>query len=170
MSDETSDKKWYHANWLKAAVVGGAGYLLGSIFPAGYMNYLVRSILFPETLIYQEPEFDRTRLNGATTVTVRDLVELLETNPSLFESQYLDKPVKFTGSVEHFLDGAGRPNGQTVTIDTGERYGPSIIITFDDRTTDDVLALREGENMTARCLVTGTSSNSIHMEHCEGLE
>jgi hypothetical protein len=165
--DQAEHLPWYKANLLKIFLVGGLGYLLGSVFPAGYLNYLVRSQLFPETLVQREPPFDRSLLEGAKEVKISDLTSTLDANPSLFESQYLEKPVIFQGRVKYFLDGPLGSDGQTLSVDTGSRYGPSLIVSFDDRKSEDVLSLREGKTMRALCFVTGTTNDSIHMQHCE---
>ena len=84
---------------LHFCLVALAGYLLGSFLPAGYVSYLVRSKLAPETLPYQEPPFDRAKLDGARYVPTQVLLGALETNPQLFRQTYENKPVIVSGTV-----------------------------------------------------------------------
>lgn len=154
-------------DWLKIALIGMAGYLAGSFFPAGYVRYLVQSKLFPETLAYQEPKFDRAKLRGAAAVTPKVLTDTFDANPAVFQQRYLNKPVKLSGTVKYFLKGSSSKDELTLTLDTGGDYETGIIMTFDDPQTAGVLALREGGQVSATCLASGTSSDNVHLSHCE---
>lgn len=153
--------------WLKIAVIGMAGYLLGSFFPTGYVRYFIQSNLFPETLVYQEPKFDRNLLKGAIQVTPEELTQTLDANPSLFGQKYMDKPVKLTGTVKFFLKGSTTPDKLTLTLTTGGDYGTGVIMTFDDPKSPDVIALRKERPFTALCMASAISSGNVHLNHCE---
>ncbi len=165
MEEEISERRWYQADWLKVTLIGGAGYLLGSIFPAGYVNYLVRSTLFPETLVYQEPEFDVSLLNGAEEVTAKLLLSTLENNPSDFAAKFIDKPVRITGTIDWFMESDAGDKDATLTLDTGNRYD-NVFLSFDDASDPKVIALDKGGSVTASCIVTGTTNSGVHMRHC----
>jgi tRNA_anti-like len=154
-------------DWLKIALIGMTGYLVGSFVPAGYVRYLVQSKLFPETLAYNEPKFDRAKLRGAVAVSPKTLTDAFDTNPAVFQQRYLDKPVKLTGTVKYFLKGSSSSDELTLTLDTGGDYETGIIMTFDNPKAAGVLALREGAQLTATCLASGTSSDNVHLSHCE---
>ena len=153
--------------WLKIAAIGMAGYLLGSFFPAGYVRYFIQSQIFPETLAYQKPAFDRSKLEGAIQVTPSELTNALDTNPSLFQQKYLDKPVKLTGRIKFFLNGSMSSDGLVLTLDTGGDYETGVIMTFDDPKADGVVALRKEGPVTAVCMATAISSDNVHLDHCE---
>lgn len=152
---------------LKIAVIGMAGYLLGSFFPAGYVRYLVQSKLFPETLVVEQPKFDRAKLQGAATVSPDELTDTLDNSAGLFRQKYLDKPVKLSGTIKYFLNGVSSDNELTLTLDNGRDYGTGIIMTFYDAKSAGVVALRKDGPVTATCMITGVSSDSVHLNHCE---
>jgi hypothetical protein len=162
---ETTEKP--KLEWLKITLIGMAGYLLGSFFPAGYVRYFIQSNLFPETLVYQEPKFDRSLLKSAIEVTPEQLTSTLDTNPSLFGQKFMDKPVKLTGVIKFFLEGSSNPEKLTLTLTTGGDYGTGIIMTFDDPKSPDVIALRKEKPVTAVCMATAISSDNVHLDHCE---
>ncbi|MDB5680678.1 MAG: hypothetical protein JWO16_483 [Sphingomonas bacterium] len=153
--------------WLKIVFIGMAGYLLGSFFPAGYVRYFIQSKLFPETLSYKEPKFDRAKLQGAALVTPEELTSTFDANPGLLRKKYLDQPVKLSGTIKYFLEGSASSDGLTLTLDTGGEYGTGIIMTFGDPTSPSVTALRKSGPVTAVCLVSGTTSDNVHLNHCE---
>ena len=153
---------------LKIALIGMAGYLLGSFFPAGYVRYFIQSKLFPETLAYQPQSFDRSKLSGAVSVLPSELTDTLDQNPSLFRQKFLDKPVIVSGTVKFFIDGALGSDGLTLTLDTGDGFGDTgIFMSFDDPKADGVVALRKGGPVTATCMTTGMTTDSVHLGHCE---
>jgi hypothetical protein len=154
-------------NWLKIALIGMTGYIAGSFLPAGYVRYLIQSKLFPETLAHNEPKFDRAKLRGPAAVAPKTLTDAFDTNPAVFQQRYLDKPVKLTGTVKYFLKGSSSNDALTLTLDTGGDYETGIIMTFDDPRAAGVLALREGGQVTATCLASGTTSDNVHLSHCE---
>jgi len=152
---------------LKVAVIGMVGYLAGSFLPAGYIRYFIQLKLFPETLAYQEPKFDRAKLQGAILVTPKTLTDAFDLNPALFQKKFLEKPVKLTGTIKFFLKGSSSKDEFTLTLDTGADYETGIIMTFDDPQAAGISRLREGGVVTATCMASGTSSNNVHLSHCE---
>lgn len=170
MSDEATSSTISssgHRRWIVVTLIGMSGYLLGSFFPAGYIRYLIQSKLFPETLAYQEPTFDRSKLRGAVNVKPSDLTNALDANPALFEKAYLDKPVRLTGTVRFFLEDSSGNGGLTLTLETGGDYRTGVIMTFDDKKDEKVVALRQGGSVTATCMASGTTSDNVHLTHCE---
>lgn len=153
---------------LKIVLIGMVGYLLGSFFPAGYVSYLVRSKLFPETIVQSNPVFDRSKLRGAQDATIRDLLDTKDVNPSLFKQRYMDKPVIVTGNIKYFLGSSLAADDITLTLDTGSDYD-GIIMTFDDPKEPNVIALRKDGPIRAVCMVSGISQENVHMSHCEVL-
>ena len=154
--------------WLLPIAIGMAGYLLGSFFPAGFVRYLIQSKLFPETIYNGEPEFDRTKLNGAISVTPSDLTDTLDANPSLFREKFLDKPVTLEGTIKYFLDGALASQALTMTLDTGDTYGATgIIMTFDNPSAPGMSALRKGGRVKATCMTEAMTTDNAHLGHCE---
>lgn len=167
MTDQ-SEGKSSTRRWLLPISIGLAGYLLGSFFPAGFVRYLIQSTLFPETLAYAEPKFDREKLKGAIAVTPSELTDTLDANPSLFRVKYLEKPVTLSGDIKYFLDGALGSQALTLTLDTGDAYGATgIIMTFDDPAAPGMSALRKDGPIKATCMATGMTTDSVHLGHCE---
>jgi hypothetical protein len=152
----------------KIILIGMAGYLLGSFLPAGFVGYFVRTKLFPESAIGYQEAFDRTKLQGAAKVSWKDLTDAVDINPSLFKQKYEGKPVTLSGKIEHFLDGSLGSTDQTLTLYTGSSYGDtSVIMTFDKPTDPKVVALRKEGPVTATCMVSGSTTDSVHLNHCE---
>jgi hypothetical protein len=169
--DEVEFETPPHSRKLGAAkiiLIGMTGYLLGSFLPAGFVAYFARSKLFPESAVGYQEAFDRTKLQGAAKVSWKDLTDAVEMNPSLFKQKYEGKPVILSGKIEHFLDGALGSAEQTLTLYTGSNYGDtSVIMTFDNPTDPKVVALRKGGAVTATCMVSGSTTDSVHLNHCE---
>ena len=165
---EASERR-RRAGWLSGlqiAVVALAGYVLGSFFPAGYVNYLIRSQLFPETLGYKAPPFDRTKLAGATRVSPESLLATLDENPMLFAQRFEGKPVLINGRVEHFLDTGIGDGRLTITLHTENDFD-GIFLSFDEPRNPSVVALRKERDVRAACMVSSSSGSNIHLEHCE---
>ena len=170
MSDEfetSSDNSKGRRKWAIITLIGMSGYLLGSFFPAGYIRYFIQSKMFPETLVYEEPPFDRAKLRGAVNAKPSDLTKTFDANPALFDKTYLDKPVRLTGTIRYFLESPIDSEGLTLTLDTGADHGTGIIMTFDNKKDENVIALRQGGKVTATCMTSGTTMNNLHLDHCE---
>ena len=151
---------------LKIGLTGLAGYLLGSLLPFGYVSYVVRSWITPTATGYDEPAFDRSLLKGAKRVATGELLDSLESNPSFFASQYLDKPVTVVGQIDWFMQDDADQDGATLTLDAGSEYR-NIFLSFDNDKDPKLLGLRTGQVVEATCMVTGTTSSAVHMSHCE---
>ncbi|WP_157032804.1 hypothetical protein [Sphingomonas changbaiensis] len=144
-----------------------SGYLVGSFFPAGYVNYLIRSRVFPETAVVDPPKFDRRRLTGAEIVTGSELLKALDANPQLFRSKFQGRPVKLVGIIQYFLEGSAGQDDMTLTLDTGSEY-KGIFLTFDNPAAPGMTQLRKGEPVSATCMVSGTTeAANVHLNHCE---
>lgn len=142
-----------------------SAYLLGSFFPAGYINYLVRSKMFPETLSYREPAFDDKNLKGAQEAKIVPLLDELEKNPSAFAARYVNKPIIIQGQIQYFLDKQIGQEKQTLTLETGSEFR-GIFLEFDDPKNRGLLELRKGGQVRAACMVSSNDSSNVHLSHC----
>ena len=153
-------------NYLKIALVGVVGYVVGSFLPAGYVNYMIRSRIFPETVEYRRPAFDRTKLRAAQPTTIAALLDTLKENPALFAQRYEGKPVIVGGTIEHFINGAAGDERLTFTLETAREF-ESVFLSFDNPRDPSVVALRRGGPVRAACMVSITTTSSVHLDHCE---
>ena len=171
MTDENTSKFLGILRAPKAALIAVAlaSYVVGSIFPVGYVNYLIRFYIFPKSLEQSEPPFDRSQLKGAKEYPVQFLLSAVDENPSAFSAQFQGKPIIVWGKIQYFLDQSLGQTGQTLTLETDSDYR-GIFLTFDNATDPKLIALKKGGDIRAACMVTSNDSSNVHLGHCEVLK
>ena len=168
MTDQESSKlrNTKRLGWLKVSVIALAGYVLGSVVPAGHLNYLVRAKFFPQTLVIEEPKFDRSLLRNAEVVTLSELLAAKNDNYPLFKQKYEGKPVKLVGTVQYFLADSSHDKSVVLTLKGPTDYDGAIL-TFDDASAPGMTDVKKGEPVASTCVVSGASSENVHLNYCE---